>query len=111
MRVVDRRHRDLMIGLDLLADTYSPNTSWDKILADMADRGDLSRAIDALRAGETAIRQLRQRMEALQAGTTRTCPTCGTPVTGRSDAVYCTTTSTCRVRAHRATKQATTTST
>ena len=58
--------------------------------------------IRELRKAERSVRQLRKRLEALQQGAARTCAaeTCGKPVTGRADAVYCSTA--CRVRAHRA---------
>ncbi|MGD8214051.1 hypothetical protein [Aestuariimicrobium sp. Y1814] len=54
-----------------------------------------------LRTGEAELRKLRQRLDALQGGEpARACPVCGKSVTGRSDAVYCSTA--CRVNAHRA---------
>jgi hypothetical protein len=53
-----------------------------------------------MRVIERRARENRKRLEALLNGSARTCPQCGAPVTGRSDAVYCR--SSCRIRAHRA---------
>ena len=85
-----------------------PHAAWpDSELAKL----DLSKAdwwISDLRTAERTIRQLRKRLEVLQGGTAaRICPSpgCGKPVTGRADAVYCGTR--CRVRAHRARREAT----
>ena len=58
--------------------------------------------IAGLRRGETAVRHLRKRLEALRDDVQRTCPVCGAAVSGRPDAVYCG--SPCRVRAHRQSK-------
>ena len=55
--------------------------------------------IAGLRVGETGMRRLRKRLEALRDSATRLCPVCGRPVAGRADAVYCS--GNCRVRAHR----------
>jgi hypothetical protein len=63
------------------------------------DRSNLPYYIAKLREAETRTRQLRKRLEALQAGVERPCPACGRPVQGRADAVYCSTN--CRVRSHR----------
>jgi len=59
--------------------------------------------IVTLRRNEAALRLLRKRLEALQAGSTRTCAyeDCGRQVTGRADKRYCN--SECRVQAHRRT--------
>jgi len=64
------------------------------------DRARLPLAIELLQAAEVSARRLRQRLEALHARTSRPCPVCGTPVTGRIDRVYCG--DRCRQRAHRA---------
>jgi hypothetical protein len=54
--------------------------------------------IEHLREAETSIRRHRKRLEALRdSATSRVCPECGGPVTGRADAVYYG--STCWVRA------------
>jgi hypothetical protein len=68
------------------------------------DRRNLDQWIAELRRGESEVRQLRQRLEALQAEVDRPCPGpgCRRQVTGRADAVYCS--SGCRVRAHRRAK-------
>lgn len=55
--------------------------------------------IAELRRGETEVRLMRKRLEALQSSSDRPCPHCGRQVAGRADKVYCTTE--CRVRAHR----------
>ncbi len=60
--------------------------------------------IEELRAGETSIRRLRKRLEALHTKVEKQCPACGRPVVGRSDAIYCN--SKCRLRAHRMAKKA-----
>jgi hypothetical protein len=65
---------------------------------------DLDYFIAELGKGETRIRQLRKRMEALQNGARRACPQCGRLVAGRPDAIYCD--SGCRVRAYRARRKA-----
>jgi ferredoxin len=67
------------------------------------NRKNLDYWITELRKGETSVRHLRKRLEALRDGSERTCPACGRPVTGRPDAIYCTTN--CRVRAHRQAKK------
>src|SRR5487761_335876 len=65
------------------------------------DRDQLGQWIRDLRKAEAAVRRLRKRLEALQAGIRPgPCRACGQPFSGRPDAVYCGTT--CRVRAHRA---------
>ena len=53
----------------------------------------------ALRRVASLYVKLATRIEALQAGDDRSCPVCGKPVGGRSDAVYCG--SDCRVKAFR----------
>jgi hypothetical protein len=70
---------------------------------DQLTRKNLDHWITELREGETSVRHLRKRLEALRDGVERTCPACGRPVTGRPDAIYCTTE--CRVRAHRQAKK------
>ena len=55
--------------------------------------------IEDLRKGEAMTRKLRERLEALRNTSARECPSCGRPVVGRSDAIYCT--GSCRVKAHR----------
>jgi hypothetical protein len=55
--------------------------------------------IEDLRKGEAMTRKLRERLEALRSKSARKCPSCGRPVVGRSDAIYCTTP--CRIKAHR----------
>jgi hypothetical protein len=73
-------------------------------LAGLAGGENLDWWIGHLREAETSIRRCRKRLEALREGvTSRVCPECGGPVTGRADAKYCG--STCRVRAHRARSQ------
>ncbi len=68
--------------------------------ASKLDRSVLPELIEHMRQAETAARQLRLRLEALQTGEDeRTCPVCGGSVVGRSDRRYCS--STCRVKAHR----------
>jgi DNA repair exonuclease SbcCD ATPase subunit len=62
-------------------------------------RSNLDHWISELRQGETEVRQLRKRLEALRDQSARSCPVCGRPVTGRPDAIYCE--ATCRIRAHR----------
>lgn len=58
--------------------------------------------VENVRAGESAMRDLRLRIEALRDnnGVLPECETCGGEFTGRSDARYCSTR--CRVAAHRA---------
>jgi hypothetical protein len=63
-------------------------------------RANLNYWIGELRRGESSVRQLRKRLEALRDRAERACPECGRPVTGRPDAVYCE--ANCRIRAHRA---------
>jgi hypothetical protein len=65
------------------------------------DRDQLAHWIAELRRGETAVRRLRKRLQALQGGVDRDCarPGCDRPVAGRPDALYCSTY--CRVYAHR----------
>jgi hypothetical protein len=70
----------------------------EKFLASL-DRRNLGWMIEELRTGETMVRKLRQRLEALQSADIRLCPECGGPVAGRADAIYCNTR--CRIRAHR----------
>ena len=62
------------------------------------NRNDLDHLITELRRGETAVRHLRKRLEALLGQVQRSCPVCGAAVSGRPDAVYCG--SRCRLRAH-----------
>lgn len=83
-----------------------PAEFWpDSELAKFAGNDNLGWWIGHLREAETSTRRHRKRLEALRDGTApRVCPGCGGPVTGRADAVYCSTA--CRVRAHRARAQA-----
>jgi hypothetical protein len=67
------------------------------------DPRNLDYFIDSLSRTETATRNLRNRLEAIRDGVERTCPVCGRPVAGRSDAIYCE--SNCRIRAHREAKR------
>jgi len=70
----------------------------------LAGAENLTAWIEYLREAETSIRRHRKRLEALRdSATSRACPECGDPITGRADAVYYG--STCRVRAHRARSQ------
>lgn len=61
---------------------------------------DLDRRIERLRVIEGQARAERLRLEALQAGGDRSCPTCGAAIVGRSDRKFCRTA--CRVKDHRA---------
>ncbi|MEO3922993.1 hypothetical protein ABGB07_03805 [Micromonosporaceae bacterium B7E4] len=69
-------------------------------------RSNLDYWIAELRKGETSVRQLRRRLEALRDEVERPCqgPECSRPVTGRPDAVYCG--ASCRIRAHRQQRKA-----
>ena len=60
----------------------------------------LDHYIAELRESETETRALWKRLASLRDESTRKCPVCGGPVTGRSDRVYCR--AACRVKAHRA---------
>jgi hypothetical protein len=80
-------------GID---DRYWPDAD----LAQFAGHQNLTWWMAHLREAETSLRRFRNRLEALRDGDPpRRCPSCGTPVTGRADAIYCGTS--CRVRAHR----------
>ncbi len=77
-----------------LVTTYLDEVQWDTL-----DRSQLPLWIDLLREGEQGLRQLRLRLEALDAGQDRRCAVCGEPITGRADRAYCG--ATCRQRARR----------
>src|SRR4051794_8730901 len=62
-------------------------------------RATLDYLITELRNGETNVRRLRKRLEALRDQSERPCPVCDRPVTGRPDAIYCN--AACRIKAHR----------
>ena len=66
---------------------------------DDLDRTQLPGCIEDVKRGEALLRQFRLQLEAL-VDSDRTCPSCGDPVAGRADRVFCSTR--CRVRAHRA---------
>jgi hypothetical protein len=100
--MADRRPRDPAQRLDQavlaqgIQDQYWPDAN----LAQVAGHQNLTWWITHLRQAETSIRRFRSRLEALWDGDPpRLCPGCGTPITGRADAIYCGTS--CRVRAHR----------
>ncbi len=64
------------------------------------ERERLAEWINHLREAEANTRRLRRHLEALDSDAARTCPECGTAVTGRADQVFCG--ATCRQRARRA---------
>ena len=72
---------------------------WSEKELQALNRNGLDDWIADLRRGETAVRHLRKRLEALRDEVQRICPVCGAAVSGRPDAVYCG--SKCRLRAHR----------
>jgi hypothetical protein len=66
------------------------------------DPARLPRWIETLRESEQQLRQLRARLEAVQAGDERRCQNCGQPLAGRTDRRFCN--ATCRQRARRASR-------
>jgi hypothetical protein len=55
--------------------------------------------VEQLRTAETVVRELRVRLEQIEAGTVRRCGRCGKSIAGRSDRKYCS--DKCRIDAHR----------
>ena len=81
------------------ANVVSPNTYLAEVDWGALDRSEVPVWIEQLRDAERDLRQLRRRLESLDAGDRR-CPGCGQAVAGRADRVYCG--ATCRQRARRA---------
>jgi hypothetical protein len=65
----------------------------------LLDRALLPGWIEALKEAEASTRRLRYRLESLAEDQARQCRTCGGPVVGRRDRVYCS--HACRQRMHR----------
>ena len=72
-------------------------------VAEIVASGTLPELIEAARETERAARETRLWLESLAGkGELRTCPVCGSPLMGRADRVFCS--STCRQRQHRSSR-------